>query len=101
MSNVTDAEMLGNMDGVILATIISTIKKKLLSEILNYEVQSVTFTKSFYNSKATAEWWNRIEGTFSWEWRSVDFNSETSRAYVLNKVPSTMQEYYKKLYKTC
>ena len=65
MSDVTDAEMLGNMDGVILATIISTIKKKPSSEILNYEleVQSVALTKSFSSSKATAKWWNRIEGT--------------------------------------
>ena len=33
-SELTDAEMLGDMDGVSLATIIPAIKKKPLSEIL-------------------------------------------------------------------
>ena len=133
-SELTDAEILGDLDGVILATIILTIKKKPLSEILydyyegsgvldaggrkfkasdrvatfgelipdhELEAQSVAFTESYYNAKTITKWKKRFKGILKLEWRPVDFTNGTSRAYILNKVPSTVQDLYKKLYKTC
>ena len=117
-SELTDAEILGDMDGVILGTIIPMINKPI-SEILHdyyegsgvdaggrkfmasdrvatfgellpdyeLEAQSQAFSKAFYNKK-------------DWKPFGQIYNG-TSKEYLLNKVPSTVQEFYNELYTPC
>ena len=119
-SELTDAEILGDMDGAILGTIIPSIKDKPMSEILHQyyessgihtggkifkasdnaaifgelisnhelEVQSVSFTKAFYNSKQLMHPLTNI------------YNG-MSRAKLMKKVPSTVRTLFEKLYPSC
>ncbi|KAI0227339.1 hypothetical protein LSAT2_022199 [Lamellibrachia satsuma] len=127
-SELTDAEMLGNMDGVILGTLIPMIKQKPLSEILHdyYQGNGVdaggrkfkasariaTFGKLIpdYELKAqslafTKAFYN-LKITIKWWksdsfWESVDISNGISKEFIFKKVPATVQQFYEKFYTQC
>ena len=123
-SELTDAELLGDIDGVILGTIIPMIKKKPLSQIL-YEYyqgsgvdaggrifkaadRNATFGELLPDHELEAQsvifsdlyYYSKILGKLTkLEWPSV--YSGKSKGYLLKQVPSTVQTIYKNLYETC
>ena len=117
-SELTDAEILGDMDGAILGTIIPMINKPL-SEILHdyYEGSGVDAGGRKFKASARVATFGELLPDYELEAQSQAFSKAfyrakdltrfgqiyngTSKEYLLNKVPSTVKKLYKKLYTPC
>ena len=118
-SELTDAEILGDIDGAILGTIIPMIKKTKLSEIFHDYYQgsglhagarvfkATTRATTFGELIADHELEAQSKAFASAYYNSKDWNpfgeiyNGTSKEYLMNKVPSTVHTFYKNLFKSC